>query len=324
MSVDEEWIEFTTSSRLKVLRAHNPFASRYMYKCRRRLVVNVYKGCLWSLKDAIGGRCLYCYAISTTKVKDLQSPKPKGDFKAKLDRDIEKYNASGFPKYPTYLSSNTDPCQLLEERYHHTLYALKKLGEHGYPIVFMTKNPEMLLRSDYIEAIVKSRTVIQVTIPFIDSRFEPRAPHSMKRIYAVKQLVKLGFMVVVRLDPLVPTYGDIKGQSVNEIELLIEKFVNAGVKHIISKSLHLINVKKLHSRPHSWFYEKLKPLYLERGFKISRTTMLLNIEERRKLLKPVHEVCVKYGIKLFTCSDPPFWRDCIGCDGVEEILGLHY
>lgn len=85
MSVDE-WVRFT--NRLSILKAHNPFARRKKYKCSRRLVVNVYKGCLWSETSPIEGRCLYCYAVTITRREDLNKPKPKVKFTERLEKDI--------------------------------------------------------------------------------------------------------------------------------------------------------------------------------------------------------------------------------------------
>jgi len=262
---------------LRVLRPHNPFLSRQRYGCRRRLTVNIYKGCGWRTHgDAADWRCLYCYAVSTTRVEDLHHPRPKEDFRRRLDRDLKRYRRSHLPKYPVYLSSNSDPFQILEEWHGHALYTLRRLGEEGYPIILMTKNPGMLLKPGYLEAVAQSRSVVEVTIPFLDGRFEPGAPSPLSRIRAVRELVGVGLRVLARVDPIIPTFGRVQGQTREELWSLVGRLAEAGVSHVISKVLHLVNPGKLRSRRHLHFYRELLPLYLTKGFRISVSTFMLN------------------------------------------------
>jgi DNA repair photolyase len=263
--------------------------------------------------------------IPYTNYPYLDSPEPKKEFKKRLDRDIRRYNRSGLPKYPVYVCSNTDPCQVLERDFKYALYTIRRLGENDFPIIIVTKNPSMLLNEEYLKALSEANSLIQVTIPALDKRFEPGAPPPAERIRGVEELIRHGFIVVVRVDPIIPTYGRVRGQGEDEIEELVEILAGVGVEYIISKVLHLVNPKRARSPIHDRFYEELKPLYDEMGFRISPTTMLLNLEERKKLVSPVFRACRKYGIKtMFTCSDPAFFEGCKKCDGVEEILKLQY
>jgi DNA repair photolyase len=102
----DSWFESTKS--LGVLKPHNPFKSSDVYGCRRRLVVNIYKGCGL-------GPCFYCFAIPYTKIKFIWNPEPKKDFKKRLGEDLKKYCQLGYPKYPVYICSSCDPFQPLEE-----------------------------------------------------------------------------------------------------------------------------------------------------------------------------------------------------------------
>jgi DNA repair photolyase len=262
-------------------------------------------------------RCCYCYTTSYTKISDINNPRCKKDFRTRLERDIKEYLAQGYAKYPVYLSSNCDAFESsLEERYGDALYSLKVLRDANLAILIMTKNPSMLLKPDYSDAIDKSRTVIQTTVPFVDSRFEPYAPAPELRFKAVGELVERGFKAVVRLDPVVPSSGTVEGQSEEEINRLVEQARSIGVRHIVSKCLRLsIGIKKLYPD----FYDQLKPYYRVHGQRESRSVWVLRPDVKEKLLTPVHEACKRNQVTLFTCMDHVSFSDA-RCDGTEEIL----
>jgi DNA repair photolyase len=245
------------------------------------------------------------------------NPKPKEDFRNSLEKDIQRYCSSGFPKYPVYVSSNCEPLQPLEDEYRHTLYALKKLTEKDFPILIMTKNPSKLLEPDYVKALNKSKTMIQVTIPFLNNRFEPNAPTPNERIRAVGSLTTLGFQVVARVDPVIPVYDGIEGQSVEEIDSLVYKLHGVGVNLVVSKCLRLVNgIKKMYPR----LYDCLKPYY--RINRSEESHCELNCESKQKLLTPIYEACNKYGMKMATCVDGRHvnFPASIRCDGLEDML----
>ena len=291
----------------RVLSIHNPFKSRVSYGCRLRLAVNTYVGCY--------NRCLYCYTYSYTRKEFILNPRIKKNFKGRLDRDIREYCGLGLPKIPVYLSSNCEPFQPLEEEHRHSLYALQRLTEAEFPIILMTKNPAKLLEPEYVSSIDRSRTIIQVTVPFLDSRFEPRAPLPRDRIEAMRRLSELGFMVVARIDPVIPVYGGVAGQSKEEILELVEMLSRCGVKLIISKCLKLARgIAKVYRE----FYYALKPYY--RRNCMPNNPEMLNLETRRMLLTPIYEAANKYGVKLATCTDHAAFPETIPCDGSEESL----
>jgi len=306
-SIKDHLLKITRS--LRVLKLHNPFESRGIYQCRTRLVVNTYKGC--------SNLCQYCYTYSYTRFSDILNPKPKDDFEKNLERDIQRYCSSGLPKYPVYVSSNCEPLQPLEDKYKNTLYALRKLRANNFPILIMTKNPSKLLEPEYSEVLDKSRTVIQVTIPFLNSRFEPYAPSPNERIHAIDCLTTSGFQVVARIDPIMPVYGAIEGQSVNEIDSLVNQLHRVGGNLIASKCLRLVpGIKKMY--PH--LYDQLKPYYqINRS---SESPWELNPESKQKLLTPVYKACEKRGITMATCVDGRHvsFPTSLRCDGLEEML----
>lgn len=182
----------------------------------------------------------------------------------------------------------------------------------------MTKNPGKLLEPDYLEVLDKSQTVIQVTVPFLNNRFEPYAPLPNDRIHAMKSLTALAFQVVARIDPIIPTYGNVEGQSENEIDCLVSQLRKAGVWLIVSKCMRLaIGIKKVY--PH--FYDELKPYY--RMNRSSDRHWELSAESKQKLLEPIYSACEKYGMKMATCVDSRHvnFPKSMRCDCFEEIVG---
>ncbi|MEM2210882.1 MAG: hypothetical protein QW372_05620 [Nitrososphaerales archaeon] len=301
-------IERVTKGR--ILTIHNPFNSRY--KCRLRLVINTYVGCPnW---------CMYCYTYSYTPIIYINNPKSKKEFIERINEDIEKYVKNNLPKLPVYVSSNCEAFHpLLEDKFAHTLYALQRLKEFDFPTIIMTKFPSKLLENPYLNVLNNLKVIIQVTIPFMNNRFEPFAPHPKERIRAVRDLSKLGFKTVVRVDPLIPTYKGVKGQSKDEINSLISELCEVGVKHIVAKCLRLSSgIKKIYPE----FYNSLKPYYERYGYRESPSVWVLNDKVKIELLMPVYEACIKYRIGFSTCMDQIESLKSEVCDGSEEILNL--
>jgi len=133
----------------------------------------------------------------------------------------------------------------------------------------------------------------------------------------MEELTEAGFRVVARVDPIVPRYGEVGGQSSAEINKLLEQLHSFGISNIVSKCLRLsIGIKRLYPD----FYNGLKPYYIAYGFRESRSVYVLNADAKRRLLSPVYKSCLHYGMKLWTCMDNVLLPGTAICDGSEEIL----
>jgi len=250
-------------------------------------------------------------------MSDILQPKPKVEFRKRLNEDIERFCSSGLPKYPIYVSSSCEPFQPLEATYGHSLYTLRRLAENGFPIIIMTKNPEKLLEHDYLKVLSESKVIIQVTIPFSDSRFEPYSPPPERRIKAVAELIEMGFTVTVRLDPLIPSFGGVKGQSKEEISFLVSKFSDVGVSYIVSKCLRLVpGIAKMYPT----FYYTAKPYFKNRASEEGLCE--LSLEAKKELLTPVYQACREHGMKLCTCLDHIAFPHSTFCDMAEELFTM--
>jgi DNA repair photolyase len=198
----------------------------------------------------------------------------------------------------------------------HSLFALEKLRDTGFPIIIMTKNPGTLLEPAYQKAIDKLKTIVHVTIPFLDNRFEPFAPKPIERIEGARQLIDSGYNVLVRVDPLMPTYRNVVGQTKKELDTLFTQLNTIGVTRVVSKCLRLsVGIKKVYPK----FYDELKPFYIEHGLRESVAVHILTTEMKKQLLTPVYELCNRYEMQLWTCMDNVGFGTG-QCDGCDEIV----
>lgn len=200
----------------------------------------------------------------------------------------------------------------------HTLYALQQLMDENFNVLLLTKNPYLLLEDAYQEALHPENVVIQVTVPFLKRRpFEVHAPPLHERIKAIGKLIDLGFSVTARVDPLIPRTQEVKGQSEDEIEALVERLHREGVNHIVGKSLRLVEATgEIYP---NFYYGPLREFYKEKGDWTGN-----HYEPREKtqehLLSPLYKACKKYGINLSSCLDQVGFENVASCDKSAELL----
>jgi len=257
--------------------------------------LNVYVGCAFG--------CVYCYA--QTYVPNFHTPRVKPNFRKGLITDIKRLREKEERVWIS-ISNSCDPLQPLEERVGDTLFALNKLSESGFPLLLITKNPKLLLVKGYMEALSKGPSKIQVSIPFIKTPLEGGAPPSEERFLSIKELVKEGLDVSIRIDPVIP--GQI-GQDVQELKELIFRAKEAGVKKIYAKVLRLMTGFK---RIRPKFYETLLPFYKKEGVWCG-TYYVLKDHIKEELLLPIWESAQEAEMELFTCTDrlySPGVRQC--------------
>ena len=294
----------------RVLTRFNPFRSR---SCPLRLEVNVYTGCAF--------QCSYCYARAY--IRDFERPRPKKDFEKRLNNDVRDAIRLGFEKYlPVSISNSCEPLQPLEDKYRHTLLTMKLLMENNFNIIILTKNPVKLLNGEYLDAMNPKKTFIEVTIPFIDPNhskfFEPNAPPPLDRIQAVAELIKNGFTIAVRLDPIIPRFGGIPGQSVPEVKALVEKLHEAGVKLVVAKCLRLVGAT---ARVNPTLYYGLKPYYVKNGCWTGNCWELID-GVKQELHIPLYEYCSRHNIFYSTCLDNVRFPGSVRCDRAAYFFAL--
>ena len=163
----------------------------------------------------------------------------------------------------------------------------------------------------------EDRVFIQVTIPFLDfTFFEPNAPPTEERIKCVGELIDFGYNVAVRIDPIIPRYGIIPGQSCEEVEALVERFSKRALKNVIAKCLRLVAITAK-----NWpeLFYGLRPFYQLYG-SWTGNCYELNENVKQQLHTPIYNACLKHGILYSTCLDKVNFSNATRCDRCGSFI----
>src|SRR3989344_1726694 len=254
--------------------------------CPPRLVVNPYAGCAFQHQ--------YCYISPPAQRQE--------GFREHLKDRIQKAKELKLNNLVVMVSSSTDPFQPIEKRFKDSRFALQQLLSNGFPILIMTRNPQTLLEEDYLEITNHPRLSVDVSIPSLEENnpdsvyYSPIAAHLDKTYEIMRKLSDMGKYVRVKIEPVIPSVNGVEGQTREELDEIIKKSANAGVKGIISKTMRLN-----HSVP-KYLYERLIDYFQENGVN-EGSTLALSVELRRGLIQPVLDACEKYGISFCPCVD---------------------
>jgi len=184
--------------------------------CGRKYSLDPYTGCAHG--------CLYCYASSY--IPNFFSPRPKKDFIARLERDLNKAE-----KLPISISNSSDPYQPLEKKRMLTRKTLELLNEFSFPAMIVTKS-DLVLRD--IPIIEKGKNAVAFTITSMDDslslKLEPNAPPSSRRILALKRMHEIGVKTIARIDPLIPEVNEHPRGLIEEISDFTDHFVFSTYK----------------------------------------------------------------------------------------------
>ena len=189
--------------------------------------VNTFSGCEHG--------CIYCFARPTHAYHDLS---PGLDFETRLFAKPdaarllrEELAKKSYRVAPIAMGTNTDPYQPIEREWNITRQCIELLAQCRHPLFITTKSDRVLRDLDLLSAMAKDRLVavmISVTTldPEVARTLEPRAPHPLRRIDAIRQLAEAGVPVTASLSPIIPAITD------HEIESIIAKVAAAGVREV--------------------------------------------------------------------------------------------
>lgn len=189
--------------------------------------INAYRGCEHG--------CIYCFARPSHAYHDLS---PGLDFETRL---FAKPDAADLLRRelarPTYrvatiaMGTNTDPYQPIERDWRITRQILEVLAACRHPVIITTKSDRILRDIDLLSAIARDGLVgvaISVTTldPAIARTLEPRAPHPLRRIDAIRELAEAKVPVFASVSPIIPAITD------HEIEAIVARVAAAGARDV--------------------------------------------------------------------------------------------
>ncbi|BAI96572.1 MULTISPECIES: PA0069 family radical SAM protein [Sphingobium] len=185
--------------------------------------INAYRGCEHG--------CIYCFARPTHAYHDLS---PGLDFETRL---FAKPDAAALLRKelsrkahlvsPIAMGTNTDPYQPIERDWKITRQCLEILWECRHPVYITTKSHRIMRDIDLLTLMAGKRLVavmISVTSlnPATARTLEPRAPHPLRRVEAIRALAQAGIPVVASISPIIPAITD------HEIEDIVACVASAG------------------------------------------------------------------------------------------------
>lgn len=189
--------------------------------------INAYRGCEHG--------CIYCFARPSHAYHDLS---PGLDFETKLfaKPDAAKLLRAELSR-KTYqvatiaMGTNTDPYQPVEKDWRITRAILELLVETRHPTFITTKSDRILRDIDLIADLARDRlaaVMLSVTSldPAVARTLEPRAPHPMRRLEAIRRLTDAGIPVTASISPVIPAITD------HEMESLIARVAEAGAREV--------------------------------------------------------------------------------------------
>jgi len=306
------------SMKSRLINLYDPMADRRSkFPDGLRWCLNTYVGCVHG--------CGYCYVNGYSRTSVGTESHPKTGFEHKLQRDLNDLRRQGVPKAPLHLSNSTDPLQKeLEEKHRHTLLALDQVAAHRdlfSSVVLLTKNPELLLETPYLDLVSSpgmQPLVVQVSCAYWRDEprqfFEPGAPRVQDRRAAVSLLAEAGVRIELRIDPLLPSaridattrhhhplphYGIPEAQTADDLLQLVAWAKENGVEAIIGKPLK-VAVSRQAARCKAWFAQ----LYADaaNGKRAIRGgSWRLPPQYQQALLDSIRAICDQAGIPFKHC-----------------------
>jgi len=170
--------------------------------------ISVYKGefLIHPIPIEISGNtcshcCYYCYATLNKPIRKINYVsliKYLSNYKNKKDIVSELLKLD----YPVLLSNRTDPFAKSNIKYSESL--LEVLQRNKIQVSIQTKGGEGAI--DIIKQCIKEKSIFYVSITFNNDEkckeIEPNAPNITERIEFIKQLNKLGHIVIVGINPV--------------------------------------------------------------------------------------------------------------------------
>jgi len=202
--------------------------------------------------------------------------------------------------YPICLSNKTDPFSA--SNYIQTIAIAHELSKVLNGIFIQTKGGKGI--DEFIKALnYKKEIVFYITITTLNEtirkRIEPGAPTTMERFEMAQKLKKLGYHVIIALNPILE-----KWMPLTDLDILMKKCKDYGFNHICTEALHLNSREVETFSPHRVscfepdeieyalpkrtfqnYVKKVIPILIENGFEVVK----LGMPFKSKFYDPIRE-----------------------------------
>jgi len=261
-------------------------------------VLNFTSGCLHS--------CVYCYA------KGYPSAPPEGQvfFWSNTRRLLEKKLLRSKPPF-VVLNTASDSFQPHPKVLNMAYECMEILIKHKIPFSFLTKG---FIPQEFYDLFKRAPPLIYVHIGLTtlhDGKrllFEPFSAPVEKRIKNMENLVEIGIIPSVRMDPIIPLHTD----SEENFYALFRKISEIGVKEVSVSGLHIRNgikpflIKRL---------GRIRWRRIEEHFEKNFITLCGGTRARlikKEFLEHIYKTAIEAGrvygidVKICGCKNPDF------------------
>ncbi len=199
--------------------------------------INPYRGCEFG--------CRYCYARYTHEYMELDGDEfekkifVKQNAGALCSRDLAEGKAWG---EHIAIGAATDPYQPAEKEFGATRAILEKIAERrDMSVSITTKSNKVVCDLDLLRRIAERSAIsVNMTVttlrPRLARMLEPRAPHPVLRLEAVRKLRDAGIAVGVFAMPVIPHLTDRRA----DLDALAAAARDAGAQWFCSRVLYLM------------------------------------------------------------------------------------
>lgn len=265
-------------------------------------------GCLYS--------CPICYARSYT----WSIPNKIIVYKNlvdKLQKEIERLNIA----FPFYLSQVTDPLQPIKEIRELTFQIVKILINKRLSFKIVTKSADGVRELINKELLKYPYWFLEMTVEATPEKqiiTSPNASPILERIKTIKSLTEKGIEVVGRTDPTILGLIDLP-----DLEWLINKLKDAGVKHIIASCgyYNKISMENLINQiKRSIFKDRVKKVidYYQYHPNSKKKKFLAPLNTRIEFHRYLKNLCEKNNLTYAVCQELPQNYDSANLSSCED------